>query len=53
MGDYTRLGKEAQRRIPGAELVELPGVGHVPQVEAFPAFERELHRFLGGGRRAR
>ena len=46
MGDYTRLGKEAQRRIPGAELVELPGVGHVPQVEAFPEFEKALLEFL-------
>jgi pimeloyl-ACP methyl ester carboxylesterase len=46
MGDYTRLGKETQRRIPGAELVELPGVGHVPQVEAFPAFEKALLEFL-------
>ncbi|GAO03174.1 alpha/beta fold hydrolase [Anaeromyxobacter sp. PSR-1] len=46
MGDYTRLGKAAQRRIPGAELVELPGIGHVPQVEAFPAFERALLDFL-------
>jgi pimeloyl-ACP methyl ester carboxylesterase len=46
MGDYTRLGKAAQRRIPGADLVELPGVGHVPQVEAFPAFERALLQFL-------
>ena len=46
MGDYPRLGKEAQRRIPGAELVELPGVGHVPQVEAFPAFEKALLQFV-------
>lgn len=46
MGDYTRLGEEAQRRIPGAELIELPGVGHVPQVEAFPAFEEALLGFL-------
>jgi pimeloyl-ACP methyl ester carboxylesterase len=46
MGDYTRLGKEAQRRIPGADLVELPGIGHVPQVEAFPAFEQALLGFL-------
>lgn len=46
MGDYTRLGKEAQRRIPGAELIELSGVGHVPQVEAFPAFEEALLGFL-------
>jgi pimeloyl-ACP methyl ester carboxylesterase len=46
MGDYTRLGKEAQRRIPDADLVELPGVGHVPQVEAFPAFEQALLGFI-------
>jgi pimeloyl-ACP methyl ester carboxylesterase len=46
MGDYTRLGKQTQQRIPGAELVELPGVGHVPQVEAFPAFEKALLEFL-------
>jgi pimeloyl-ACP methyl ester carboxylesterase len=46
MGDYTTLGKRAQQRIPGAELVELPGVGHVPQVEAFPLFEKALLEFL-------
>ena len=46
MGDYPRLGKDAARRIPGAELVELPGVGHVPQVEAFPEFEQALLGFL-------
>ncbi len=34
------------RRIPGAELVELTGVGHVAQVEAFPSFEKALHEFL-------
>ena len=46
MGDYTVLGKRARREIPGAQLVEIPGVGHVPQVEAFPAFERALLEFL-------
>jgi pimeloyl-ACP methyl ester carboxylesterase len=46
MGDYTTLGKRAQRQIPSAELVEIPGVGHVPQVEAFPAFEKALLEFL-------
>jgi pimeloyl-ACP methyl ester carboxylesterase len=50
MGDYTRLGKTAQRAIPGADLVELPGVGHVPQVEAFPVFEKALLGFLAGER---
>ena len=46
LGDYTTLGKLTQERIPGSRLVELPGVGHVPQVEAFPAFERILLGFL-------
>jgi pimeloyl-ACP methyl ester carboxylesterase len=46
MGDYARLGKAAQKAIRGAELVELPGVGHVPQVEAFPAYDEALSRFV-------
>lgn len=46
MGDYSKLGRRTQERIPGAQLVELPGVGHVPQVEAFPAFEKALLEFL-------
>ncbi len=46
MGDYTRLGRQAQALIPGAQLVELAGVGHVPQVEAFPAFEKALLEFV-------
>jgi pimeloyl-ACP methyl ester carboxylesterase len=46
MGDYPALGKRARDRIPGAELVEIEGVGHVPQVEAFPAFERALLDFV-------
>jgi pimeloyl-ACP methyl ester carboxylesterase len=46
MGDYQQLGKITRDRIPGARLVELPGVGHAPQVEAFPDFERALLGFL-------
>jgi pimeloyl-ACP methyl ester carboxylesterase len=46
MGDYAALGKRTRDRIPGAELVELAGVGHVPQVEAFPAFEKALLDFV-------
>lgn len=46
MGDYTQLGKKARALIPNAELVELAGVGHVPHVEAFPAFEQALLEFL-------
>lgn len=46
MGDFTKLGRAAKKAIPGAELVELPGVGHVPQVEAFPKWEAALLEFL-------
>lgn len=33
LGDYPRLGREAARAIPKAKLVELPGLGHLPQFE--------------------
>jgi pimeloyl-ACP methyl ester carboxylesterase len=42
MGDYAALGKLTRDRIPGAKLTELAGVGHVPQVQAFGAFEKAL-----------
>lgn len=32
-GDFSRLGKDAQARIPGALLRELPDVGHTPHLE--------------------
>lgn len=47
LGDYTQLGKRAQAAIPGSRLLELPGVGHLPQVEAFDAYSRALSDFLG------
>ena len=46
MGDYPALGKRAARSIPGAKLVEIPGVGHLPQVEAFEAYRAALTAFL-------
>ncbi|HET7503529.1 MAG TPA: alpha/beta hydrolase [Kofleriaceae bacterium] len=46
LGDYPALGKKAAAAIPGATLVEIPGVGHVPQVEAFEAYSQALARFL-------
>ena len=47
LGDYTTLGKKAAQAIPGARLVEIPGVGHLPQVESFDKLHRgaqSLHR---------
>jgi pimeloyl-ACP methyl ester carboxylesterase len=46
MGNFAMLGKRARDTIPGAQLVELPSVGHVPQVEAFDQFSDALLRFL-------
>lgn len=46
MGDYPALGKRAAEAIPGARLVEIPGVGHMPQVEAFDAYSQALVDFL-------
>jgi pimeloyl-ACP methyl ester carboxylesterase len=46
LGDYPALGKKAAAAIPGATLVEIPGVGHLPQVEAFEVYSQALARFL-------
>ena len=51
LGDYAALGKAAAARIPGAQLVELPGVGHLPQVEMFERYRDALVDFLGDRRR--
>jgi pimeloyl-ACP methyl ester carboxylesterase len=46
LGDYPALGKAAAMRIPGARLVEIADAGHLPQVEAFPAYSRALLDFV-------
>ena len=46
MGLYDKLGKQAARAIPNAKLVELDGIGHIPQYEAFDAYYRALSEFL-------
>ncbi len=46
LGDYPALGKRTAAAIPGAQLVEIPGVGHLPQVEAFEAYSQALAQFL-------
>ena len=48
LGDYLTLGRKAATAIPGAKLVELEGVGHMPQVEAFEAYDAALRGFLAG-----
>lgn len=46
LGRYPQLGRRTVKSIPGAELVELPDVGHVPQYEAFGPYSDALVAFL-------
>ena len=45
-GQYPELGRKTARLIPGARLVEVPNVGHIPHFEAKDKFNRELLSFL-------
>jgi pimeloyl-ACP methyl ester carboxylesterase len=47
LGNYPVLGRKSAEAIPRAELVELEGVGHLPQVEAFDEYMGALQGFLG------
>lgn len=42
LGHYDVLGKQAAKAIPGAKLIEFPGFGHAPQIQAPEAFDRKL-----------
>lgn len=46
LGRYDILGKQAAKSIPGAKLVELEGVGHVPQYEVFKPYIAALTHYL-------
>jgi pimeloyl-ACP methyl ester carboxylesterase len=41
------VGKELHRNIPASQLVVLPGVGHLSNIEAADAFNDEVRTFLG------
>jgi pimeloyl-ACP methyl ester carboxylesterase len=47
VGQYPELGRKTAALIPGATLVEIPGVGHIPHFEAKERFHKELLNFLG------
>ena len=47
VGQYPELGRKTAELIPGAKLVELPNVGHIPHFEAKERFLDELLAFLG------
>ena len=46
MGHYLRLGKLTSNIIKGSKLVEIPNVGHMPQVESFDIYIKALKDFI-------
>lgn len=42
LGNYPLLAKEAVARIPHAQLIEFPGVGHAPQIQVPDKFHKAL-----------
>ncbi|HZZ86854.1 MAG TPA: alpha/beta hydrolase [Caulobacteraceae bacterium] len=45
----VRFGRAAAEAIPGSQLVVLPGIGHIPSIEAPRDFVRILGDFAAGG----
>jgi len=45
-GQYPELGRAAARLIPGAKLVEIANVGHIPHMEKKDRFHEALLNFL-------
>ncbi|WP_343667430.1 alpha/beta hydrolase [Chitinophaga sp.] len=48
LGNYPVLGPQVSKRIPGCKLVAIPGVGHLPHIQAFPQFIQPVLAFLAG-----
>ncbi|MCE7066956.1 alpha/beta fold hydrolase [Dyadobacter sp. CY326] len=46
LGNYPVLGRETAKKIPQAKLVEIPGTGHLPHIEAYDQFIAPLISFL-------
>jgi len=42
IGHYNVLGKQVAKMIPGARLIEFPGMGHAPQMEDPTDFNSKL-----------
>jgi pimeloyl-ACP methyl ester carboxylesterase len=47
LGNYPVLAKAAVARMPHAQLVEFPELGHAPQIQAPALFHKTLFQFLG------
>ncbi|BCS54400.1 alpha/beta fold hydrolase [Geobacter sp. SVR] len=48
VGQYPELGRRTAQLIPGARLVEIPNVGHIPHIEKKERFHAALLEFLSG-----
>ncbi len=46
VGQYPDLGRKTAKLIPGAKLVEIPKVGHIPHMEMKETFHEALLNFL-------
>lgn len=46
LGNYPELGRKAAAMIPAAKLIEIEGIGHLPQIEAYDKFLPPLVEFL-------
>ncbi|MFT4203110.1 MAG: alpha/beta hydrolase [Chitinophagaceae bacterium] len=46
LGNYPALGRKTHALIKGSQLVELPGVGHVPHVQDLEGFIKPVLAFL-------
>ena len=47
LGRYDLLGKEFMKPISKGKLVEIENVGHMPQVEVYPRYIKEVLNFIG------
>lgn len=45
-GQYPQLGQWAHSQIPGSQLVELDGVGHIPHIQDLERFKKAVLEFL-------
>ncbi len=48
MGNYPELGRRTKAAIPDCRLVEIEGVGHLPQVQRFEVYWQAVEGFLEG-----
>lgn len=46
LGNYSVLGKETAKKIPGAVLVEFDDLGHAPQIQESDRYHAALFQWL-------